>query len=223
MYPRAVVSMALARRLDIIAICDHNASENVPYVIKCAEGTGLTVFPGMEVTSCEEVHVLALFDKLENLSLLQDLVYRHLPGKNDEDAFGCQAIVNEHDEVEGLSERLLIGATGLPLERIVDAIHAAGGLAVAAHINREAFGILGQLGFIPEGLPLDALEVTRRLGLAEARRRHPELARFAFIESSDSHIITDIGKGITRVLMEQATTSELKMAFEKKGGRCILE
>jgi hypothetical protein len=63
MYPRAVVAMSLARRLDVIAICDHNASENVPYVIKAAKGTGLTVFPGMEIMSSEEVHVLALFDK----------------------------------------------------------------------------------------------------------------------------------------------------------------
>ncbi|HEX7503720.1 MAG TPA: PHP domain-containing protein [Syntrophales bacterium] len=223
MYPRAVVSMSLARRLDIIAICDHNSSENVQYVIQCAKGTGLTVLPGMEITSSEEVHVLALFDKLENLTPLQDLVYRHLPGKNDEDIFGCQAIVNEHDEVEGLSERLLIGATTLPLQQIVNASRRFGGLAVAAHIDRESFGILGQLGFIPEGLALDALEISRRTGLAEARRRWPELARSAFVESSDSHIITDIGKGITRAFLEEATTAELRMAFEKKNGRYLLE
>ena len=223
MYPRAVVAMSLARRLDIIAICDHNTSENVPYVIKCAEGTGLAVLPGMEVMSSEEVHVLALFDKLEHLRTLQEIVYGHLPGKNDEDRFGCQAIVNEHDEVEGLSDRLLVGATTLPLHRIVSDVHALGGLAVAAHIDRESFGILGQLGFIPDGLPLDALEISRRTGLAGARRRYPELARFAFIESSDSHIITDIGQGITRALLEDATTAELKMAFERKGGRRILE
>ena len=136
MYPRAVVAMSLARRLDIIAICDHNTSENVPYVIRAAKGTGLTVFPGMEIMSSEEVHVLALFDKQENLVMLQDLVYRNLPGKNDEERFGCQAIVNEHDEVEGLSERLLIGATVLPLQRIVSEIQGLGGLAVAAHIDR---------------------------------------------------------------------------------------
>ena len=86
-----------------------------------------------------------------------------------------------------------------------------------------AFGILGQLGFIPEGLPLDALEVTRRLGPAEARRRHPELARFAFIQSSDSHIITDIGAGVTRAMLKEPTLSEVKLAFEKREGRCILE
>jgi PHP family Zn ribbon phosphoesterase len=223
MYPRAVVAMSLARRLDIIAICDHNSSENAQYVIKCAEGTGLTVLPGMEITSSEEVHVLALFDKLENLNPLQDLVYRHLPGKNDENVFGCQAIVNEHDEVEGLSEKLLIGATTLPLQQIVSEIHSFGGLAIAAHIDRESFGILGQLGFLPDDLALDALEITRRTGLAVARHRYPELAQLAFIESSDSHIITDIGKGITRAYLADATMAELKMALEKKNGRYILE
>jgi PHP family Zn ribbon phosphoesterase len=223
MYPRAVVAMSLARRLDVVAICDHNSSENVQYVIKCAEGTGLTVLPGMEITSSEEVHVLALFDKLENLNPLQDLVYRHLPGKNDENVFGCQAIVNEHDEVEGLSERLLIGATTLPLHEIVSRIHGFGGLAIAAHIDRESFGILGQLGFLPDGLALDALEISRRTGLAAARQRWPELAPIAFIESSDSHIITDIGKGITRAFLEEATTAELRMAFQKTKGRYILE
>jgi len=223
MYPRAVVAMSLARRLDIIAICDHNSSENVQYVVKCAEGTGLTVLAGMEIMSSEEVHILALFDKLENLNPLQDLVYRNLPGKNDEDVFGCQAIVNEHDEVEGLSEKLLIGATTLPLQQVVGEISRFGGLAIAAHIDRESFGVIGQLGFIPDDLALDALEISSRTGLAGARRRWPELARFAFIESSDSHIITDIGKGITRALLEEATTAELRMAFGKKGGRCILE
>ncbi|SEM18720.1 hypothetical protein SAMN04489760_10649 [Syntrophus gentianae] len=223
LYPRAIVAMSLAKRLDIIAICDHNASENVPYVMKAAETTGLTVFAGMEITSSEEVHILALFDTVENLCTLQDLVYRHLPGENDEAYFGCQAIVNDHDEVEGLSDRLLIGSTELPLQRIVDEIHAQNGIAIAAHIDRESFSILGQLGFIPENIPLDALEISSRTGIAQARRLYPELAGFAFIESSDSHVIGDIGKGITRAFLKEPTTNELKMAFQKKEGRYILE
>jgi len=223
MYPRAIVAMSLARRLDIIAICDHNASENVQYVIRAAEATGLTVIAGMEIMSSEEVHILALFDKTENLFRLQDLVYRHLPGQNDEEYFGCQAIVNDHDEVEGLSDRLLIGSTELSLQQIVDGIHGLHGIAIAAHIDRESFSILGQLGFVPDSIPLDALEISSRTGMAKARRLFPELAHFAFIESSDSHVIADIGKGVTRAFLKEPTTAELKMAFQKKGGRYILE
>ena len=159
MSPRALVRKSIDEGLDIIAVCDHNASENVRYVIKAAEGTNLVVFPGMEVTSSEEVHVLALFESQEALQKLQARVYEQLPGQNDESIFGCQAIVNEQDEVEGLNERLLIGATGIPLDEIVRMIHELGGLAVASHVDREGFSILGQLGFIPKELPLDAIVI----------------------------------------------------------------
>jgi hypothetical protein len=36
-------------------------------------------------------------------------------------------------------------------------------------------------------------------------------------------VITDIGKGITRALLSEATTAEMKMAFENRDGRRILE
>ena len=42
-----------------------------------------------------------------------------------------------------------------------------GGIAIASHIDREAFGIVGQLGFIPEGLSLDALELSPRCESSE--------------------------------------------------------
>ncbi|HRT62083.1 MAG TPA: hypothetical protein P5551_06965 [Syntrophales bacterium] len=221
MSPRALVRKSIDEGLDIIAVCDHNASENVRYVIKAAEGTNLVVFPGMEVTSSEEVHVLALFESQEALQKLQARVYEQLPGQNDESIFGCQAIVNEQDEVEGLNERLLIGATGIPLDEIVRMIHELGGLAVASHVDREGFSILGQLGFIPKELPLDAVEVSPRTGLKNARERFPDIAAYPLVEFSDAHRLGEIGQGVTKIYLKRATLSELKMAFEKKQGRYI--
>ncbi len=223
MYPRAIIRQCLARNLDLIGICDHNSSENAQYVIKASEGSGLTVLPGMEVTSSEEVHILALFDNLEKLLILQEIVYNHLPGRNDEAVFGCQAVVNELDEVEGFNERLLIGATQIPLQQIVEEIRRIGGLAVSAHIDRESFGILGQLGFLPPGLPVDALEISRRTGIPKARSLYPELASFAFVQGSDAHRISDIGAGITRAFIEAPTTAELRMAFLRENGRYVVE
>lgn len=223
MSPRALVGRSVDEGLDIIAVCDHNASENVRYVIKAAEGTNLTVFPGMEVTSSEEVHVLALFESEEALSELQALVYAQLPGKNDESIFGCQAIVNEMDEVEGLNERLLIGATGIPLDEVIRRIHELGGLAIASHVDREGFSILGQLGFIPRGLPIDAVEVSPRTGLKGARERFPDIAAFPLVEFSDAHRLGEIGQGVTKIYLERATLPELKMAFDKIQGRYIQE
>jgi predicted metal-dependent phosphoesterase TrpH len=223
MYPRAIVAKSLEERLDVIAVCDHNSSENVLHVVRAARGTPLRVIPGMEITSREEVHLVALFDKWEALLDLQQRIYEYLPGKNEESVFGCQAIVNEHDEVEGFNERLLIGATDLSIDDIVAEVHALGGLAVASHIDRQGYGIISHLGFIPPGLRLDALEVSVRMGVKEARREFAELYRMAFIEASDAHFIRDIGRGFTRFLLEDAIVKEFRMAFRKEEGRCVLE
>ena len=221
-FPRVLVEKALVEKLDVIAICDHNASENVPYVIRAARGSGLTVLPGMEITSREEVHLVAIFDSLSPLQKIQELIYRRLPGKNNEERFGCQAIVNELDEVEGFNERLLIGATELSLDELVRNVHSLGGIAVAAHIERESFGVMGQLGFVDPAIPFDAMEISGISGSAGARKKYPELACYPFIESSDAHRIGEIGQRCTGIYMEEATVSELKMAFAGCEGRYIV-
>ena len=223
MYPSALVERSVAGGLDIIGICDHNASENVRYVIEASRGKPVHVFPGMEITSREEAHVIALFENIDDLFQIQKVVYDALSGTNREEIFGCQAIVNASDEVEGFNDRLLIGSTGLSLREIVEAIHALDGLAIAAHIDRESFSVLGQLGFIPPGIRFDALEISRRTGLGEARKRYPDLGGHPFIESSDAHFIRDIGEGVTRIFMEEPSLSELKMALEGREGRYVKE
>ncbi len=223
MYPRAVVEKSIAEHLDIIAICDHNASENMQYVLTLAEGKPLTVLPGIEITSSEEVHLLALFDTLEDLKKIQDVIYKHLSGTNREEVFGCQAIVNDQDEVEGFNDKFLLGATKLPLLEIIHQVHGFGGLAIASHIDRESFSVISQLGFIDPDIPFDALEITRHTGIQKARVKYRELARYPFIESSDAHFIKDIGQGVTTIFLERGTIAELKMAFEHQGGRYIQE
>jgi PHP family Zn ribbon phosphoesterase len=223
MYPSAVVDKSIAEELDIIAICDHNASENMQFVLRSAEGKSLTILPGIEITSSEEVHLLALFDTLGDLKKIQDIIYDHLSGTNREEVFGCQAIVNDLDEVEGFNDKFLLGATKLPLLDIIHLIHSFGGLAIASHIDRESFSIISQLGFIDQDIPLDALEITRQTGIQGARIKYPELARFPFIESSDAHFIKDIGQGTTTMFLKRGTISELRMAFEHRDGRYIQE
>ena len=223
MYPRSIVERALEKKLDVIAICDHNAGENVFFVQEAAKGLPIRVLPGMEVTSREEVHTLALFDRLDALMGLQNEVYHHLPGKNDEDVFGCQAIVNEKNEVEGFNEHLLIGATDLSIKELLCYIHDLGGLAIASHIDRESFSAISQLGFISDDMPFDALEVTFRTGLQDARYRFPDLARRPFIVSSDAHFVRDIGRGYTDIVMEDMSITELKKAFEHQEGRYVRE
>jgi PHP family Zn ribbon phosphoesterase len=217
MSPRNVISAAKQHGLDIVGICDHNSCENVPGAKKSAAREGLHVIGGMEITSAEEVHLLALFDHDAALLAMQDIVYAHLPGLNDERRFGDQVVANEDDEVLGFNEKLLIGATELSLEEIVANIHALNGLAVAAHIDREGFGILGQLGFIPPGLPLDAVEVSRHGNITD----YTALS-FPIIRSSDAHQLDKIGMSVTQFLMKDVTLVELKKALTGKDGRHVI-
>jgi len=203
-----------------LGICDHNSAENAQAALEAARRHGVHVLPGMEVTSSEEVHLLALFDALDPVQKLQEIVYRHLPGENDEETFGMQVIANADDEVLGFNQRLLIGATTLPVGEIVNKVRSLGGLAIAAHIDRESFSLIGQLGFIPDDLALDALEISPALSYEDAVRRYsPSLP---LLQSSDAHKEEDIGQCFTSFLMERVSIGEIKKALRGQEGRRIL-
>ena len=215
MVPTAIVRAAKQAGLDVIGICDHNSAENVAAVARAGGREDLVTIPGMEITSREEVHILGLFPDHEQVLRIQDLVYAHLAGENQEDVFGPQTVVDEYDNVLGSTAKLLIGATSFTLEETVSAIHDCGGLAIASHIDRERFGLLGQLGFIPEGLPLDAVEMSPRC-TTDAGNRFP-VVRF-----SDAHSLNQIGSSFTCFLLEEGTLEEIAKALANDGGRKIV-
>ena len=222
MTPRKIVEQAQKKNLEIIAITDHNSAENAGSVMAAAQDTELYVIPGIEVTTSEEAHIVGLFENTLDALSMQTLVYDHLqPGENDDDLFGMQVIANAFDEVEGMNRRLLIGATNLGLSEVIDAIHKLNGLAVAAHIDRQAFSIISQLGFIPEGLDVDAVEISRRMTLTQARILFKEYEKFAFITSSDAHDIPEVGISPTNFLMAGPDMAELRLALKGEKGRKI--
>ena len=223
MTPRKIVEQAQNKNVEILAITDHNSAENVGSVMAAAQDTELYVIPGIEVTTSEEAHIIGLFENPLDALSMQTLVYDHLqPGENDDDLFGMQVIANAFDEVEGMNRRLLIGATSLGLSEVIDAIHKLNGLAVAAHIDRQAFSIISQLGFIPEGLDLDAVEVSRNMTLKQGKAFFKGLERFAFVTSSDAHDLEDIGSSPTAFQMVGPEMAELRLALKGKEGRRII-
>jgi hypothetical protein len=182
---------------------------------------GLMVLSGMEVASSEEAHFLVFFDDDDDLLKFQDFIYRHLPGANDEHAFGQQVIADDEDGVTGFCDRLLIGATSLPATAIVEAARAAqgGSLVIAAHVDRESFSIIGQLGFIPPQLAPDAVEISQHMTVAEAKDRFPDCRKYPVITSSDAHGPEDIGKRFTCFTIEDGTVAEIKKALAGRDGR----
>ncbi len=222
MGPRTIVARAYERALDVIGVADHNSAENAGAVLRAASAHGLQVLPGMEVTSREEVHILAFFDSLEGALALQEMVYRELPGTNDPEMFGLQVVVNEDHDVLGFNPRWLAGATRLSIEQIVDAVHRLEGMAIAAHADRESFGLLGHLGLLPETLELDAVEISPHTTTEEARRRWPQLRGRALVRFSDAHTAEQIGNAATCFRLCAPRVAEFRKAFRQADGRGLL-
>ncbi len=222
MHPAGLVAACVGAGLDSVAVCDHNSAENTAATQRAGRAAGIEVIPGMEITSEEEVHILAFLPDAETALALQSCVYRALPGQNDEKAFGMQVVANEHAEVLGFNNHLLAGATTLTADGVVAAIHKLDGLAVAAHVDRERFGIIGQLGMVPADLPLDALEISSRTSLPSARAAFAPGGEYPILCGSDAHEVKDVGRAATFMLLENPTLAEMRQALRGRAGRAIL-
>ena len=98
MTPANLVGMAAVKGLDVIALTDHNSCWNCPAALYHGKNYGVTVIPGMELTTAEEVHVICLFPTLEDALAFDAYVYeRLLPVPNREDIFGKQQIMDKKE------------------------------------------------------------------------------------------------------------------------------
>jgi predicted metal-dependent phosphoesterase TrpH len=220
MSPRAVVEGARAAGLDIIAVTDHNTMENAAAVIEAARGTELTVLPGIELTTAEEVHILGLFDAGADLGPFQAEVFRNLPDLPSKKKYvEDQVIVDAEDYVTGFSPRSLFGATILSIGDAVGLIHGHAGLAIASHVDRESFSLISQLGFIPPGLGLEAVEVSPRATVAEARAALGIAEALPIVRFSDAHKPEEIGAATTDFLIASPSLDELRKALAGEDGR----
>ena len=219
MRPIAIVAQAKKKGLDVIAICDHNSARNVWAVRDVGRGQGLAVIGGMEICSEEEVHVLGLFDEDKNLQQMQAVVGDNLSGENNAELFGEQWLCDEHDAIVGQESKLLIGATKLSVTEIIENVHRFGGLAVFSHVDRESYSILSQLGFVPEGLEIDALEISSRCSPVKARDSLPQIKDYRLVHFSDAHQLDQIGVVSTRFTGNSPSVMELGKALRAEDGR----
>ena len=222
MHPSAIVRAAVEAGLDGVVICDHNAADNVAAAGRAARAAGCVAVPGMEVTTEEEVHLVALLPDEAAAGVLHARVAAALPGRNAPAAFGEQVIANEDGEVLGFNASLLAGATSWTVGRAADEIHRAGGLVVAAHVDRERFGMVGQLGFVPTDLALDAIEVSAATAYDAGRRRYADPLGLPAITGSDAHGPGAIGRALTYLHLDHAETAEVHRAIRAEGGRAVL-
>ena len=193
MTPANIAGMAAVKGLDVIALTDHNSCKNCPAILKHGEEYGITVIPGMELTTAEEVHVVCLFPALGDAMAFDGYVYEHLlPIKNREDIFGKQQIMDADDQVTGNVERLLIGATDISFDQVFGLVEAYRGIAYPAHIDKSTTSLLSNLGFVPPDSSFTCAEISTFDHLHQIQKEHPYFLQCKMLSSSDAHYLEDI-------------------------------
>lgn len=221
MIPPLIVQEALEHHIDIIAITDHNASANVQAVQKAADGTGLTVLPGMEVQSHEDVHLLCLFASLADLEAWQHQVDLSLPNElNPANHLGEQFIVDEEGEFIRSEPRLLLTATQFSIEEIIEHVNNLNGIVIPAHVDRGAFGLFPTLGFLADWWHFPALEISRHITPKVLQEKFPSSKNHALIQSGDVHRLDEF-IGTTLFNIEAPTLSEIRLGLRAEIGRNV--
>ncbi len=222
MTPPAIVERALAEGLGMIAICDHNSARNTAAVQEAA-GARLTVLAGMEITTAEECHVVALFPDAAAAQAASAEIGATLEQVDDgyEAFFGEQHVLTADGRERARETLALATAACLDVDAVVGLVHSHGGLAIAAHVDRRSFGVIGQLGLFPAEAGFDAIELSRHITPGS-----PEAAEFAthglpLVHSSDAHYQSDIGAVRTTVHCERPTFAELALALAGERGRSV--
>lgn len=192
MTPNNIVNMSLLKGLDAIAITDHNSAKNVPACLNCAKGSGLTVIPGMEIETAEEVHMVALFDNLDALMELDKIIDRNMPNvKNRADIFGEQILFDENDTRVGTVENLLVTACALDVQSATETVRNLGGVIIPAHIDKDSYSMVSNLGFIPDELNYSTVEIKQpeKINVLSLGNR---IDKFLILHNSDAHFLWDI-------------------------------
>lgn len=222
MIPPLIVQEALEKNIDLIAITDHNASANVRAVQKAADGTNLTILPGMEVQSREDVHLLTLFETTDALDTWQTQVDAWLPNlQNRADYFGEQFVVDEIGEFIRRETRLLLTSTQFSIDEIFECVNALGGLVIPAHVERTSYGLFPTLGLISDEWNVPALEISRHTTPEKAAATFPALRKYPLIQSGDVHRLEEF-LGSTVFTINSPTLMEIRLAFSCIDNRSVV-
>lgn len=224
MTPENIVDTAIAERLDVIAITDHNQIANVRSAVRHAEGKGLLVVPGVEL-STPQGHLLVYFETVDQLQRF----------------FGKLKITDGNKVCHETIPQCLSYAAEF------------GGFGICAHIELESglekahpkFDAFKQEIFnSPNLLGLEIAHASSNLLFshedADPNRRNCAVSRcqalgledgvdLAKVMSSDAHTLNALGRNasgnrkLTRLKMDALTFTSLRIALKDPAARVRLE
>jgi hypothetical protein len=228
MSPRAIVERAVEIGINCLALTDHNSARNCAAMAKLCEREGILFFPGLEVTTAEEAHIVCLFGSVDAAMELGNMVYESLPAlKYNFEKFGDQVVVNEDDEVvDMIEDKYLVMACGYTIDDLREEVARLGGLFIAAHVDKPCFSVVSQLGLLSGDF--SAVELSRAGAMRLSNAESPPNSALAYAEinkfrvprsafpgyttvsASDGHYLHNIGSACVEFESENASIEGYK-------------
>ena len=192
--PNNIAGMASVCGLNIVALTDHNSCKNCPAFFSAAKRYGIIPIAGMELTTSEDIHVVCLFEELDDAMRFDDYVNgRRVLIKNRPEIFGRQFVLDAEDNPVAEIEHLLTNATTISIEEVKDIVTSFGGISYPAHIDRDTNGIIAILGTIPPDSPFSLYELRCKDNITDYSERY-SISPERFIISSDAHYLENISE-----------------------------
>ncbi|HCT16943.1 MAG TPA: phosphoesterase [Ruminococcaceae bacterium] len=215
MTPYNLVNMAKILGLDAIALTDHNTAQNCRAAMEVGKSIGVTVIPGMELCTSEEVHVVCLFDGLKNAESFSDYVLSTVPPvKNRPEIFGDQLIMDAEDGIIGTQELLLTTASGISADNVVKTVGEYGGFCYPAHIDRSSYSIISNLGMITPEMNFTAVEMTENADRDEYAAKYPIIKNMSVYVSSDAHYLENMREASHTIEAEENSIKAILNAMK---------
>lgn len=223
MTPNNIAGMSALKGLQIVALTDHNSCKNCPAFFEACKRQGIIPVAGMELSTAEDVHLVCLFESLDDAMSFDKVIEGHLMNvQNRPEIFGNQLVLDSEDEQIDTESKLLISATDLWMSEAVELARKYGAHVHPAHVDRESNGIIAILGDIPEDYDFDCLEFNDFGNVESIKEKHGAAKNALHVVSSDAHHLWDINEAENCVELEDEPYSSAlvrKRLFEYLGGR----
>ncbi len=210
MTPYNFVNMSKIMGLDVVALTDHNTCLNCPAAVKAGEKAGITVIPGMELCTSEEIHVVCLLPDVESALEFSEYIRSTIPPvKNRESIFGEQLITDDEDKILGKEELLLTTASSVGLYEVPSLIDKYGGVAFPAHINRSSYSVVSNLGGISSDMGFGCAELTPDADTELYKQKYPDLKKMKILYNADAHYLENINMNPRHIDVEKCTVENI--------------
>ncbi|MDA8234561.1 MAG: hypothetical protein M0Z31_07185 [Clostridia bacterium] len=221
MNPVAVLTRVRQLGYDLIALADHHHGGNVTSFQKKGREIGIRVIPAMEVETVERVHLLCLFDTLEQLQLWQVQVAEALlGGVNPREFYGPQLLVDDEGRITGEVEELLLNPLSFDVFEVVERVKGLGGVVIPAHLDRPGHSLIFHMGMeILKVFP--AVEISSHMEPAVVREIYDLNPDQTVLVSSDAHFLAELKAPRVIIHVAEVSVKELELAFRGQDGRWV--